>query len=202
MTQCNGQASTSVLDHQTHVVGRDQQQEQADTDTGAVRHARGQVAQNPRAHTGGGDGSEDNPHEEDRAQRHFRRELLAQHQAEGHEGGERNRAADGDRQLGPQAHQQRAEGGGQAHRNEHGAGVKACLAEHAGHDKHGVDHCHEGGDTSHDLALLGAAACRNLEITINLIVGRRIRDASGAKFRRRRNGLFSHGGLSPGRAPR
>ena len=52
VTQRNRQAVQRVLDDQADAVGSDQQQEQTNTDAGAVRHALRQVAQNPATNAG------------------------------------------------------------------------------------------------------------------------------------------------------
>ena len=82
MTQRYRQAVQRVFDYQTHAVRRDQQQKQTDTDTGAVRNALWEVAQDPATNAGGGNNGKQHAHQEHRTQCDRYADLLAQHQAE------------------------------------------------------------------------------------------------------------------------
>ncbi len=155
-----------VLDHQPHPVGGDQQQEEPDADTGAVGDPHRQVVEDPAAHPGHRDGGKQHPHQKDGAERHRDGDLLPQHQAEGGKGGERDGAADGHRQLGPEPHQQRTKTRYQTGGHEHGAGGKARLAEHAGHHDHRIDHGEEGGEPRQHLLAHVAASLADHEVAI------------------------------------
>ena len=166
LTQLYRQTGAFVLDHHADAVGGDQQQEQPDTDAGTVGDAGGQVVQDPLTHAGDADQGEQNTHQEDGAQRHRDAQPLPQHQAEGGKGGEGDGATDGHRQLGPQTHQQRAEGGDQAGGHKHRPLFKTGGAQHVWHHYDAVNHGQEGGQPGQQLLAHAAAARRNGKIRV------------------------------------
>ncbi len=88
VAQRHRQPFNRVFHHQANAVGGDQQQEQADTDPSAMRHALRQVAQDPATNAGGGDHGKQDAHQEHCAKGDRDANLLAQHQAEGGKGGQ------------------------------------------------------------------------------------------------------------------
>ncbi|MNP00645.1 hypothetical protein D3C76_924380 [compost metagenome] len=162
----NWQTGPFVLDHHADAVGGDQQQEQTYTYAGAVGDAGGEVVQDPLAHAGDADQGKQHTHQEDGAQRDRYAQSLTQYQTECGKGGEGNGATYGHRQLGPQTHQQGAEGGDQAGRHENGALLKTGGTQHVRHYYDAVDHGQEGGQTGQQLLADSAATLGDGEIGV------------------------------------
>ena len=95
LTQRDRQTVQRVFHHHADAVGGNQQQEQTDTDAGAVRNTLRQIAQDPATNTGSGDDGEEYAHQEHRAQSNRHADVLAQHQAESGKGSQRDGAANG-----------------------------------------------------------------------------------------------------------
>ncbi|MNG07150.1 hypothetical protein D3C84_904390 [compost metagenome] len=68
----------------------------------------------------------------------------------GEEGVEAHARREGDRVVGDQAHQRRADGRGQAGGDEHGALVHAGFAEDRRIDEEDIGHGQKGSDTGQD----------------------------------------------------
>ena len=163
MTQRHRQTIQRVFDNQAHAVGGNQQQEQADTNPGAVRHALRQVTQDPATNTGCGNHRKQHAHQKDRAQRDRNADLLTQHQAEGGKRGQRDGAANRQRQVRPQAHHQRADAGNQTGGDKYRCRRETRFTEHTRHHNDGIDHRQKGGKTGNDFLTHGAAASRNFK---------------------------------------
>ena len=163
ITQRHRQTVQRVFDHQTNAVGGNQQQEQTDTNPRAVRNALRQVTQDPATNAGCGDDGKQYAHQEDRAQRDRNADLLAQHQAKSGKSGQRDGAANRQRQVRPQPHHQRADAGNQTGGNKYRSWRKTRFAEHPRHHDDGVDHRQEGGKTGNDFLTHGTAASRNFK---------------------------------------
>ena len=163
MAHGHWQAVQWVFDYQTNAVRCNQQQEQADTDTGAVRHALRQVAQDPATNPGGGDEGEQHTHQEYRTQRDRHADVLTQHQAKRGKGGQRDRTANRQRQVCPQAHDDGADARNQTGGNENGRRREAGFTQHARHHDDGVNHRQKRRQTCNNFLTHGAAASRNFK---------------------------------------
>ncbi|MNV27151.1 hypothetical protein D3C71_1182900 [compost metagenome] len=159
----NRQAVQWILDNQTDAVRRNQQQEQADTNTRAVRHALRQVAQDPATNPGSRNNGEQHPHQEHRTQRNRHADVLAQHQAERRKGSQRDCAANRQRQISPQAHDDGAYARDQTGGDEYGRRREARFAQHARHHDDGVNHRQKRRQTCKNFLTHGAAASRNFK---------------------------------------
>ena len=131
----------------------------------------GEVIQDPLAHAGDADQGKQHTHQEDGAQRDRNAQSLTQYQTERGKGGEGDGATDSHRQLGPQAHQQGAEGGDQTGGHKHRALLKAGGTQHVRHHYDAVDHRQEGGQPRDQLLTHAAAARRNGKIRVQKAAG-------------------------------
>ena len=163
VTQRHRQTVQRVLNDQTHAIGGNQQQEQTDTDTGAVCYAVRQVAQNPATNAGCRDNGEQHAHQEDGSQGNRYADVLAQHQAKRGEGGQGNGTANRHRQIRPQPHYDGANTGDKTGCNENRCRWESCFTEHARHNDDGVHHCQKRCQTGNDFLAHGAAESRNFK---------------------------------------
>ena len=83
--------------------------------------------------------------------------------AKGGKGGQRNRAANCQRQVRPQSHQQRANARHQAGRDKDRRRWETGFSEHTRHHDDGIHHRQKGRKTGNDFLAHGAAASRNFK---------------------------------------
>ena len=140
VTQRNRQAIQRVLNDQTNTVCRNQQQEQADTNTRTVRNALWQIAQDPATNTCRGNDGKQNTHQKHRAQRNRHANMLPQHQAECGKRRQRNGATNRQRQVCPQTHHNRADTGYQAGCHKYSSWRETGFTQHSWNHDNRVDH--------------------------------------------------------------
>ncbi len=101
IAQRDRQAIQRVFNDQADAVGGNQQQKQANTDTGSVGHALRQVTQNPATNAGSGDNGKQYAHQEYGAKRDRDANMLPQDQAKRGKRRQRDSATDSQRQIRP-----------------------------------------------------------------------------------------------------
>jgi hypothetical protein len=101
----------------------------------------------PLAQAGEAEDEEDNAGEKHGAKRHLPSLLHAKHHAEGEEGVEAHARRHGHRPLRPEAHDQRADGGGQDGGHEHGAEIHARFGQDRWIDNDDIGHGQKCGQT-------------------------------------------------------
>ncbi|CAJ1765790.1 hypothetical protein LGKMAHEF_00202 [Aeromonas salmonicida] len=126
----------------------------------------GQVIQDPLAHACDTDQGKQHTHQEDGAEGNRNAQSLTQYETERGKGGEGDGATYGHGQLGPQPHQQRAEGGDQTGGHEDGALLKTGSTQHVRYHYDAVDHGKEGSQPCQQLLAHTATARGNGKIRI------------------------------------
>ena len=143
VTQRNRQTVQRILNHQTNAVCRNQQQEQADTDSRTVRNALRQIAQDPATNTRRGNDGKQDAHQEHRAQRNGHADMLPQYQAECGKRRQRNGATNRQRQICPQAHHNRTDARDQAGCHKYSGRRESGFTQHPWNHNNGVNHGEE-----------------------------------------------------------
>ncbi len=140
IAQRDRQAIQRVFNDQADAVGGNQQQKQANTDTGSVGHALRQVTQNPATNAGGGDNGKQYAHQEYGAKRDRDANMLPQDQAKRGKRRQRDSATDSQRQIRPKPHNNRADACDQAGRYKDGSRREPGFTQHPWHHDDGVNH--------------------------------------------------------------
>src|SRR5690606_26958947 len=146
-----GDQGGRMINHDAGVLQGDDGQEQADTGADAGTQRQRHAVDDPLADLEGRQQEEKHAGQEHGTQAHLPAVAHGQHHGVGEEGVQAHARSQGDRVVGQQTHQGRADGGGQAGGNEHGALVHAGFRQHGGVDEQDVGHGQEGGETGQDL---------------------------------------------------